>query len=316
MSLINRRKLNKINKAKQQSYNTHQQCPYIGEYNEAPSYTLDNKYLLTGYRINYNTLGLALKSMFHKHNETCNIWSHLLPLFLFLGLFIYSQIQQIAPFISFMKESENHYSDIQLWPLQYCLLCAIILFTISTTYHTFFCVNKTLSCVLLRLDYGGICLVASGGVIPVIQYGFYCNQQIKDIYTFMIILLCILTFISSLFDYMHKEQFVVYKTLIYVMFFTFIFTPVFHLMMFSRYNLLGGHFHFNDTENYFLVMLIFLISGITTYATRFPERCYPRRFDIFINSHTIWHIFVVLSYSTTYIMSLNMYTIRENYKCT
>lgn len=59
MSLINRRKLNKINKAKQSSDN-HQQIPYIGEYNEAPSYTLDNKYLLTGYRINYNTLSLAL----------------------------------------------------------------------------------------------------------------------------------------------------------------------------------------------------------------------------------------------------------------
>lgn len=66
------------------------------------------------------------------------------------------------------------------------------------------------------------------------------------------------------------------------MFFTFIFTPVFHLMMFSRYNLLGGHFHFNDTENYFLLMLTFLITGITTYATRFPERCYPRKFDIFV----------------------------------
>ncbi|CAD8048590.1 unnamed protein product [Paramecium sonneborni] len=315
MNLIKRRKLNKIHKTKKNIENR-QQDPYIGEYYEAPSYTLDNKYLLTGYRINYNTFQLALKSIFHQHNETCNIWSHLLPLFFFLGLLIYSQIKQIAPFISFMKEQENHYSDIQLWPLQYCLLCAIILFTISTIYHTFFCVNKTLSCVLLRLDYGGICLVASGGIIPVIQYGFYCNQQIKDVYTIMIILLCFLTFISSLFDYMHKESFVVYKALIYAIFFTLIFIPIFHLMIFSRQNLLGGHFHFYDTENYFMIMLFFLISGITTYASRFPERCFPRKFDIFINSHTIWHIFVVLSYSTAYIMSLNMYTIRENYKCT
>ena len=33
--------------------------PYIGSYAEAPIFTRDNKYLLTGYRINYNTLKLA-----------------------------------------------------------------------------------------------------------------------------------------------------------------------------------------------------------------------------------------------------------------
>ena len=33
--------------------------PYIGSYAEAPIFTRDNKYLLTGYRINYNTIKLA-----------------------------------------------------------------------------------------------------------------------------------------------------------------------------------------------------------------------------------------------------------------
>lgn len=133
--------------------------PYIGYYTEAPKYTLDNKFLLTGYRVNYNTISLAisnkyynLESAFQIHNETCNIWSHFIPLLIYLMLLIHSEIYQIAPFISFMKESPNHFSDIQLWPLQYCLLCAVILFTISSIYHTFFCVNSTLSCVLLRYN--------------------------------------------------------------------------------------------------------------------------------------------------------------------
>ena len=70
-------------------------------------------------------------------------------------------------------------SSLPIWPMKYCLICSIYLYGISTVYHTYFCVNKNLSCILLRLDYSGICLIATAGIIPIIQYGFYCNQDVK-----------------------------------------------------------------------------------------------------------------------------------------
>jgi hypothetical protein len=77
--------------------------PYIGDKEVAPKHTVDNRYLLSGYRCNYDSVSLALsillfntinviESLFHCHNETCNIWTHLVPCFLLILCFIYMKI--------------------------------------------------------------------------------------------------------------------------------------------------------------------------------------------------------------------------------
>lgn len=62
---------------------------YIGEIEEAEEWEVDNKYLKTGYRINYNSVSKVLKSLFERHNELVNIWTHLIGSLIFLGLLIY-----------------------------------------------------------------------------------------------------------------------------------------------------------------------------------------------------------------------------------
>lgn len=47
-------------------------------------------------------------------------------------------------------------------------------------------------------------------------------------------------------------------------------------------NMLGEHFHLHDTENYFLFIIVNLLVGIGIYAFRFPEKYYPKKFDIFV----------------------------------
>lgn len=66
--------------------------PCIVDYQKAPIFTKDNRYLLRGYRNNYDTPIMAFKSIFHWHNETCNIWTHLIPLILVTFAFIYLNI--------------------------------------------------------------------------------------------------------------------------------------------------------------------------------------------------------------------------------
>mmetsp|Transcript_557 Transcript_557/g.555 ORF Transcript_557/g.555 Transcript_557/m.555 type:complete len:171 (+) Transcript_557:12-524(+) len=63
--------------------------PYLGTYDEAPDYIKKCKYILTGYRINFNSFKVALRSLFMIHNETTNIWSHLFGVFLYIFLVIY-----------------------------------------------------------------------------------------------------------------------------------------------------------------------------------------------------------------------------------
>lgn len=54
--------------------------PFIGTYEQADEYLRDNEFIHKGYRINYKTFWLVLKSLFMCHNETVNIWTHLIGL--------------------------------------------------------------------------------------------------------------------------------------------------------------------------------------------------------------------------------------------
>ena len=51
--------------------------PKIVDATEIQEQYIDNKYILRGYRVGFNTVGRILKSLFLIHNETFNIWSHL-----------------------------------------------------------------------------------------------------------------------------------------------------------------------------------------------------------------------------------------------
>lgn len=99
----------------------------------------------------------------------------------------------------------------------------------------------------------------------------------------MILGLCTSTWILSMFDFMHQEHYVVKKLGIYVLFFVLAFIPSFHLTIYSRLDLLGKHFHLHDSETYLLLIIVNLTIGILFYGSRFPERSYPKKFDIFVS---------------------------------
>jgi len=46
-------------------------------------------FIIHGYRI-HHSFPQCLKSIFTIHNETMNIWTHLIPFFIFFGVFIYN----------------------------------------------------------------------------------------------------------------------------------------------------------------------------------------------------------------------------------
>ncbi len=67
---------------------------YIGSIHEASKgeIKVDNNFIHHGYRINYDTPLLTLKSLFHKHNELVNVWTHLIGGSLTIALIIYMSL--------------------------------------------------------------------------------------------------------------------------------------------------------------------------------------------------------------------------------
>ena len=64
----------------------------VGSYQEAPKFLQDNEFIHNGYLINANTYSKIFKSLFICHNETVNIWSHLLGALFFIFLIWYTSV--------------------------------------------------------------------------------------------------------------------------------------------------------------------------------------------------------------------------------
>lgn len=74
----------------------------VGDFIEAPKFMQDNEYIRGGYLLNCTTFKKTFKSLFICHNETINIWTHLLAAIFFFFLIFYTSI-----FISNYKSQLN-----------------------------------------------------------------------------------------------------------------------------------------------------------------------------------------------------------------
>jgi len=63
---------------------------FIGTIEEAEQFYRVNPYILTGYRVNFNSFRRLFRSLFMLHNETINIWTHLIGGLIFIFLIIHT----------------------------------------------------------------------------------------------------------------------------------------------------------------------------------------------------------------------------------
>ena len=57
----------------------------------------DNEMILSGYRINFNTMRKISRTIFMIHNETVNVWSHLIGVIFFILLISYTYVYMVPP---------------------------------------------------------------------------------------------------------------------------------------------------------------------------------------------------------------------------
>lgn len=152
--------------------------PTLLPYDEIPEWHQDNDFICHGYRPESNSTRACFASWLYVHNETVNIYSHLLPAILFLtaeGL-VYYYFQASYP--------DATTGDRLIFA--FFLLTAATCLGMSATYHTLMNHSMHVSNLWLRLDFVGIIVLTLGDFVSGIYMVFYCEPMLQKIYWSMV----------------------------------------------------------------------------------------------------------------------------------
>ena len=142
------------------------------------SWQKDNEYILTGYRQASFSWRRSAVSVFSRHNETINIWSHLLGgfSFAFVPLYVHWSIRSSYP-------NANPVDILQIFIY---FIGVTVCFTLSSFFHTFLNHSKEVWKLGNELDHLGIVLVIWGSMVPSDYFGFYCSPVLQCTYILIV----------------------------------------------------------------------------------------------------------------------------------
>ncbi|XP_011202649.1 adiponectin receptor protein [Bactrocera dorsalis] len=250
----------------------------VCHYKNLPKWLQDNDFLHRGHRPPLPSFSACFKSIFRVHTETGNIWTHLLGCVAFIGVALYFlsrpsveiQIQEKIIFGAFFAG-------------------AIICLGFSFAFHTLSCHSVEIGRLFSKLDYCGIALLIMGSFVPWLYYGFYCHYQPKVIYLSVVCVLGSLSIIVSLWDKFSEPGLRPLRAGVFMSFGLSGIIPAIH------YSLMEGWFSkiSQASLGWLILMGLLYILGAMLYALRVPERWFPGKFDIWFQSHQLFHILVI-----------------------
>ncbi|CAP86335.1 Pc20g10060 [Penicillium rubens Wisconsin 54-1255] len=256
--------------------------PRLLNRDEVPSWYAQNPYIRTGYRPVTPSISRCLSSLVYLHNETVNVFSHVVPAtiaFLGNGL-LYGYFST-----SF---SDATWTDRLVFHIY--LTTSVLCFGISSAYHTFLCHSVQVADVWVRLDYVAIVFQILGSFISGIYIGFYCEPHLQKLYWSMIGTLGFLTGFVVVHPRLQSQKWRLLRLSTLVATGLSAFAPIIHAASIFPYQQLDQQ---AGLRYYYLEGLI-IVMGVLFYATHFPESWRPGSFDIWGSSHQIFHISVVI----------------------
>jgi adiponectin receptor len=252
---------------------------HLNQLDEKHKYLAD-KYILTGYAPRSNIWEAITKSPFTWHNETLNIWTHLIPGIIYLYTFgqWYEMTHQIQP-------TSN---SIHTWPVTLYLLSASLTYLFSATSHILVGVDKYTYDTFAQVDYVGIFLSIGSQSLPHPYYVFYDDVAIRNGYVLMMLIgystiIIVATYLGG--DELSKRT-VLRIGLYSIPVISSIGIPYFHIIHTFGFHSEQAHVLTNTMAYEVPLFLIVL----TLYVARIPERWFPAKFDYFGHSHHYWHI--------------------------
>ncbi|EME41550.1 hypothetical protein DOTSEDRAFT_73832 [Dothistroma septosporum NZE10] len=243
----------------------------------------DNHYIHSGYRPASNSYHKSFSSVTHLHNETVNIWSHL------LGAIAAATTAIIL--YSTMRPRFNLATSEDVMVFACFFLGAVVCLGMSATYHTISNHSEAVAKFGNRLDYIGIVVLIWGSFVPSIYYGFGTEPGLIRVYWSMITTIGAGTLVVIMHPRFRSPEWRPFRASMFVMMGLSAIFPVLHgVQMYGLQQMeqqIGLSWLVGQGALY--------IAGATIYAARVPERWRPGSFDIWGSSHQIFHVLVVLA---------------------
>ncbi len=149
---------------------------------DIPEWMRDNHYITTGYRPQSNSYWKSASSLTYLHNESVNIWTHIVgaALAAITSILMYNVIR--PRFEMATRE------DVMVFSCFF--LGAVVCLGMSATYHTLLNHSDIVARFGQRLDHIGIVVLIWGSFVPSIYYGFSAEPGLVRLYWTMVRLLC------------------------------------------------------------------------------------------------------------------------------
>eukprot|EP00210_Caulerpa_lentillifera_P006232 g5953.t1 len=286
----------------------HQSCrciaapsTHLKQFEQVPIVLQFNKYIRSGYRCGY-TYHEALSSTLELHNETGNIWSHLLPAIVLLWTLFWPQ------WSAFPKD--QHTIDVL------SITTSFICFLASVGYHTFMACDHHYH-RWIRVDVCGIYTLLLGSQVDVFRLGFPCKSTLISTLVGIYFVIGIAGVGFSL-----KAKTLMTRGL-----------PLLGLMV-IRVGVLVSRWFFGSKNIeawrlYLCAEILSLIGGVIN-TLRFPECLIKPKikkfndgttlevgwFDYWLNSHQIMHVLVAAAiFCMRYGLASDCYYIAKHQQC-
>ncbi|EMC92723.1 hypothetical protein BAUCODRAFT_37623 [Baudoinia panamericana UAMH 10762] len=255
-------------------------------WNDLPIWLQDNHYIHSGYRPQSNSYMKSAASLGYLHNESVNVWTHLLGAIIaaIAGTVLWTAIKP-----RFNMATND---DVKVFGCYF--LGAVLCLGMSATYHTICNHSPAVAKFGNRLDYIGIILLIWGSFIPSIYYGFGSEPGLVRLYWAMITSIGVGTLaVVTLPRFRSPELRPVRAAMFVAMGLSAVF-PVIHGAW--RYG--AAQMERQMGLSWVISQGVLYIAGAVIYAARIPERFKPGAFDLFGHSHQIFHVLVLLAAAT------------------
>ncbi|BGP52915.1 hypothetical protein JCM8202_003997 [Rhodotorula sphaerocarpa] len=267
----------------------------------------DNHWIVRGYRPVNRSYCKCMRTIFQGHNETVNIWTHMLGSTVAVLAAAYLLLEPSprsatpgrqgwnAPFAGIPYPFPHPDQPSVTWfdtiGFAAFLVSAAICLGFSASYHTLIAHSERVAVAWNRLDYVGIVVLISGTFVPLVHYGFYCDRHLRNTYIALIYTFSAATAATVLAPHARTPEYRRFRTWIFIALGLSAVFPVGHAIV--RYGL-------EDAAT--RISLFWLatggalyIGGALLYAERCPERFSPGTFDFLCSSHQIFHVLILLA---------------------